>query len=288
LELLDAIESPVLPHSDAAAYPPGELARLLSNGILGSPVQADRIPRPRRFGPGPDVDVHEGPVGPVGVVEDDDYHYEPIPLTDEDTWGYSISHPHLVEEIRKANSIDAKHFSYDNGLIRVGEKSVDGVGIVDVHLSVANSSRDSVLARCRRLTAISSHRPVVLLTPGPINLSREDLGILAFGHIVVVSLTTAAGEGHLRVNWEEAVAPATRAGGAPASVGPAEPDLERLIEGKPSVRIATAARYLQRSSGHVERLVRDGTLKRVGQGRPTQVSTASLRERKGTQEGPDL
>ncbi|MBZ5604696.1 MAG: hypothetical protein LAO79_20550 [Acidobacteriia bacterium] len=290
MKLVDSIELPVILHSEAASCSADELAGLRARGILRPPSKADRIPRPKRFGPGPDVDVHDGPAGQVGVVEDDDYHYEPIFLTDEDTWEYPISLPHLVDAIRRDNGIDGAHFRNDNGLISVGQRSVAGVGLVGVYLSLPNGSEDSVMARCRRLIPIVGERWIALLTPRILDLSREDLGILTTSRIVTISLMAAAGKGHFAVNWDEAFGHAARDAGAFASAGTAkgvEPDLERLIEGKQSVGIATAARYLERSSGQVERLVRDGVLKRVGQGRPTQVSTASLRTRKGTQEEPD-
>jgi len=290
LTLLDTIESPVILHAETAAYPADELAVLRAKDVLLRPLKAERVPRPKRFGPGPDVEVHDGPTGPLGVTESEDFHYEPIPLTDEDTWEYPISLLHLVDAIRKDNGIDGTGFRNDNGLISVGQKSISGIGPIGAYLSLPNSSADSVMARCRRLVPIVGERYLALLTPCILDVSREDLGILTSSRIVAVSLMATAGEGHFTVNWDEAFGRAARDAGALASQGrntAVEPDLERLIEGKQSVGIATAARYLQRSSGQVERLVRDGTLKRVGEGRPTQVSTASLRKRKGTQNGTE-
>ena len=60
------------------------------------------------------------------------------------------------------------------------------------------------------------------------------------------------------------------------------PDPERLIEGKQRVGISTAARYLGLSHDHVRRLVQMRKLDRLGQGRPVQVTTASLKKYKGT------
>jgi hypothetical protein len=59
-------------------------------------------------------------------------------------------------------------------------------------------------------------------------------------------------------------------------------DLERLIHGKEHVAIVMAAKYLELTCGHVGRLVRQGTLVRVGQQRPMKISVASLRIYKGT------
>ena len=66
----------------------------------------------------------------------------------------------------------------------------------------------------------------------------------------------------------------------PAPGGPRAPDLERLLQGKKDVGIVTAAQYLERSRGHVQRLVRKGVLVRVGQQRPLKISVESLRRRK--------
>ena len=143
------------------------------------------------------------------------------------------------------------------------------------------------MARYRRLIPIVGERWIALLTPCILDLSREDLGILTSSRIVTISLMATAGNGHFKVNWDEAFGYGAPNAGVSALAGttkPVEPDLERLIEGKSDVGIATAARYLLRTSGHVQRLVREKRLKRIGQGRPIRVSTASLRERKGTDE----
>jgi hypothetical protein len=63
----------------------------------------------------------------------------------------------------------------------------------------------------------------------------------------------------------------------------ARPTVEwsRLIDGKETVDVGVAARYLELNLDHVRRLVRTGKLTRVGQGRPIRVSTTSLRDYKG-------
>jgi hypothetical protein len=289
LSLVDRIESPTISHAKALGYSAVALAELVSNRVLGQRFQAAKIPRPARFGSGDDLIVRETSCGLFGVVEENDF-IEPLPLEEDDRWLYEISLPHIVNAIRKDNGIDGTEFRNDGGLISVGQRAVAGVGIVDVYLSLPNSSEDSVMARCRRLIPIVGERWLALLTPSILDLSREDLGILNSSRIVTISLMAAAGKGHFTVNWDEAFGLAIRGAGALAPAGrtmAVQPDLEQLIEGKQSVRIATAARYLQRTSGHVERLVRAGELKRIGQGRPIQVSTGSLRTRKGTQKEPD-
>jgi hypothetical protein len=284
LTLLDTIESPVILHSEATAYPADELAVLRANDVLLPSLKANRVPRPKRYGPGPDVNVHYGPTGLVGVVEDDDFHYEPIPLTDADIWQYPVSLPHLVDAIRKDNGIDGARFRNENGLISVGQRSVAGVGLVGVYLSLPNSSADSVLARCRRLIPMAGERWIALLTPRILDLSREDLGILISSRIITISLMAAVGNGHFTVNWDEAFGRVDA--GIPASVGSAGvgPDLERLVQAKLHVNVAMAAKYLERTSDHVRRLVASGDLVRLGRGRPLKISVESLRVYKGTAE----
>ena len=59
-------------------------------------------------------------------------------------------------------------------------------------------------------------------------------------------------------------------------------DPERLIAEKDRVGVPAAARYLDRTEDHVLRLLREKKLEQLGQGKPKQVSTASLRKYKGT------
>ena len=146
--------------------------------------------------------------------------------------------------------------------------------------SLPNGSEDSVMARCRRLVPIVGERWVGLLTPRVLDMSREDLGILTSSRIVTISLMGAAGKGHLKVNWDEAFRrddPVSSTG-----IGVVGGDLERFIQGKEHVGIVTAATYLERSREHIRRLVRNGDLVRLGQGRPMKISVESLRAYKGT------
>jgi excisionase family DNA binding protein len=66
-----------------------------------------------------------------------------------------------------------------------------------------------------------------------------------------------------------------------SSSGTVQADLQRLIEGKETIEVSTAARYLELSLDHVRRLAREEKLTRVGRGRPMKISTKSLREYKG-------
>lgn len=66
-----------------------------------------------------------------------------------------------------------------------------------------------------------------------------------------------------------------------SSIAKVQVDLQRLIEGKETIEISAAARYLELSLDHVRRLVRKGKLTRAGCGRPVKISTRSLRDYKG-------
>lgn len=276
---VDRIESATISHTTAISYSAEALAELVSNGILGQRFRAAKIPRPTRFGAGDDLDVRETSQGIFGVADVDDF-IEPLPLIEDDRSLYPISLPHLVDAIRKDNNIDGTGCRNDGGLISIGQKSIAGVGSVGVHLSLPNSSEDSVMARCRRLVPIAGDGWIALLTPGALDLFREDLGILTSSRIVTISLMGAAGKGHLKVNWDEAFRrddPVSSDG--VAVVGR---DLERLIQGEEHVGIVKAATYLELSIEHIRRLVRKGKLVRLGQGRPMKISVKSLRVYKGT------
>jgi hypothetical protein len=144
-----------------------------------------------------------------------------------------------------------------------------------------NSNEDSVMARCRRLTGIAVERRVALLTPGPLDFSTEDRRILSSCGIVTASLMASSGHGHLSVDWDKGFVSAATPVELPVSGGAAAPNLERLIQGNNQVDVATAARYLKLTVDHVRRLARTGKLTRVGERRPIQVLTASLRKYKG-------
>ena len=199
LRLLDTIESPVILHSAATAYPADELASLRASGVVGLPLRADRVPRPKRYGPGPHVDVNDGLMGLVGVVEDDNFHYEPIPLTDEDTWEYPISLPRLVDVIRTDNGITASGFRNDDGLISIGTKSVNNAGVFSVYLSLPNENEQAVLARCARLHAPGVRQNAVILIANAPAFSPEARSILA--DIQVLSLWEPAESGTLTLDW---------------------------------------------------------------------------------------
>jgi flavin-binding protein dodecin len=165
------------------------------------PLKAERVPRPKRFGPGPDVKVHDGPTGPLGVTESEDFHYEPIPLTDEDTWEYPISLPHFVDGIRSDNGINGSGFDNDNGLIPLGTKAVGPSDPAWVYLSLPNGNEQAVLARCARLRVPNAQQKTFLLLPQGIAFSSEARRILRDSNVRALSLWEPAATGSLAVDW---------------------------------------------------------------------------------------
>ncbi len=276
LALVDQIESPTIPYYSILHFSSEQLDRLVSDKILFKGPDASEIPRPERFGPGHDLTIVRTAKGIEGVAAEGDY-FPPVQLSEDDVRQYEVSLAHLVDAIRRDSGIEGKSYRNDNGLIFVGQKPVAGVGSIDVYFSVPNSNEDSVMARCRRLVGIADDRRIALLTPSILDLSGEDRRSL--DRIVTISLMTGAREGNLKVNWEETFLSVATTG--PDASGP---NLERLIQGKEWVNVVVAARYLERTSDHVRRLVASGTLVRLGRGRPLKISVASLRIYKGTAE----
>jgi hypothetical protein len=149
----------------------------------------------------------------LGITEDDDYHYEPISLTDEDTWEYSILLPHLVDGIRSDNGIEGSGFENDRGLIPLGTKTVGAHKPTWVYLSLPNGSEQAVLARCARLQVLDAQQETSLLLPQAIAFSSEARRILRDCNVHAFTLWEAAGTGSLAVDWAAASASIPAAGG---------------------------------------------------------------------------
>lgn len=202
LRLLNFIESPVL-HGSTLDGDTVVAARLVADGVLKETGGATEIPRPRRFGPGADLAVRRTAQGLFGVADGDDF-CQPVPLEEEDLRQYAVSAAGLVEKLRRESGIAGEGFHADGGLVSVGEKSVDGFGVVDVYLSFPNEHPDVVLGRLRRLENPHGRR-VVLLTPGPVPQVTEHRRILADAGIVLVSLQSVAQGDTLVLNWHSAL-----------------------------------------------------------------------------------
>jgi hypothetical protein len=135
-------------------------------------------------------------------------------LTDEDTWEYSISLPHLVDGIRSDNGIEGSGFDNDRGLIPLGTKTVGAHNPTWVYLSLPNGSEQAVLARCARLQVLDTQQETSLLLPQGIAFSSEARRILRDFNVHAFSLWEAAGAGSLAVDWAATSASIPAAGGA--------------------------------------------------------------------------
>lgn len=204
LDLLDQVDCPVISHRFASAFGVEALDALVSQGVLRDTARAMEIPRPERFGPGPDLVVRETAQGLFGVADADDY-FEPIPLIEADVRQFEVMAFGIVDKIRKENGIAGRGFLNDNGLVSVGQKSVDGAGIVDVYLSFPNHTEDAVIARCRRLAGLDPQRRVVMLMPADASLSTEAAQILASSRLTTFVLTPFAAGGRLALDWHAAL-----------------------------------------------------------------------------------
>ncbi len=202
LRLLNLIESPVL-HCSALDGDPVVAARLVADGVLKETGGATEIPRPRRYGPGADLAVRRTSQGLFGVADGEDF-CQPVPLEEEDLRQYAVSAAGLVEKLRRESGITWEEYRADDGLVSVGEKSLDGFGVVDVYLSFPNEHPDMVLGRLKRLENPHGRR-VVLLTPGPVPQLTEHRRILADAGIVLVSLLRVAQGDTLVLNWQSVV-----------------------------------------------------------------------------------
>lgn len=199
LRLLNLVESPVLHCADLDAEPMVAM-RLVADGVLKETTAATEIPRPRRYGPGEDLVVRRTSRGLFGVADGDDF-CQPVPLEEDDVRQYAVWAAGLVEKLRRENGITGEGFLNDDGLVSVGEKSLDGIGVVDVYLSFPNEHPDVVLGRLKRLENPRGRR-VVLLTPGPIPRLTELRRILTDAGIVHASLLSVAQGDALVLNWQ--------------------------------------------------------------------------------------
>lgn len=202
LRLLNLVESPVL-HCSALDGDPAVVEQLVADGVLNETGGAAEIPRPGRYGPGADLVVRRTAQGLYGVADGDDF-CQPVPLEEDDVRQYAVSAAGLVEKLRRENGITGEGFLTDDGLVSVGEKSLDGLGVVDVYLSFPNEHPDVVLGRLKRLENPHGRR-VVLLTPGPVPQVTEHRRILADAGIVLVSLLIVAQGDTLVLNWHSAL-----------------------------------------------------------------------------------
>lgn len=148
------------------------------------------------------VTVQNTTQGKFGVAGEEDEYFDPIPLGDDDDRQYSVSIPKFVEALRKENGINGVGDATTSGMIPVGQKSLDGYGIVDVYVSLPNTEIANVTTRCLSLLRPTGIKKVAVLVPCPLRLSSHERQLLDARGIVLISLSPSAEEGKLAVEWE--------------------------------------------------------------------------------------
>jgi hypothetical protein len=201
LTRLDQLESPLFLGRELEAFPPSELAALMSEGLLRETTKASEIPRPAHLPAGGDLVVRQTSRGLFGVADEDDY-FDPIPLTYDDVRQYEVSLPKLAARIRLENGISGSGYENHGGLIPLGQKGIDGVGTTDVYLALRNEDESAVRSHCRRLERSPGAQKVILLTPRGVSLSPEGRRVLDNTGVVVTSLMDAAAKGTLALTWD--------------------------------------------------------------------------------------
>lgn len=204
LTRLDQIERPVFRHRELERFPPEQLKALLSEGILRETSKATEIPRPVQLPVGDDIIVRQTAKGLFGVADEDDY-FDPIPLTEDDVRQYEVSLPKLAARIRRENNINGTGSENHNGLVPLGQKTIDALGTVDVYLSLPNEDESVLLSRCQRLERPTGSQRIILVTPRGASVSPEGRKVLDSAGVVLASLMAAAAKGGLALDWNNMV-----------------------------------------------------------------------------------
>ena len=176
----------------------------MSEGILHETSKATEIPRPVHLPAGDDLIVRQTAKGLFGVADEDDY-FDPIPLTEDDVRQYEVSLPKLAARIRRENDINGTGSENHNGLVPLGQKTIDALGTVDVYLSLPNEDESVLLSRCQRLERPTGSQRIILVTPRGASVSPEGRKVLDSAGVVLASLMAAAAKGGLALDWNNMV-----------------------------------------------------------------------------------
>lgn len=187
-------------HREIEGYLATDIKTLMRQGVLVAASPAERVLlRSGRYA-GRSVVVRKTTRGWYGGDEEDAF-FSPVPLVEDDIRQYTIGIPALVAMLRRQNDIEGGDYAEEYGLISVGRRHVDGVGAVDVYLSLANYDTDVFAARCRHLRTPFGVAKTVLLVPFAVTLSATVGNSLDAAGIVIASLWQAAQEGSLAIKW---------------------------------------------------------------------------------------
>jgi len=200
LQRLDQIECPVFFHREFERFSDEELRALRAEGILRETSRATEIPRPKHLPPGGDLIVRQTSKGMFGVANEDNY-FDPIPLTEDDIRQYDVSLPKLAAAIRRDNGISGSGLENHDGLIPLGQKSVEGIGSLNVYFSIMNADQKDFLSRCQRLERSPRSQRIAMLTPRGVALSPEGRRILDASGIIVAAMDNALDLRSFSIDW---------------------------------------------------------------------------------------
>lgn len=189
-------------HRELERFPAGDLEALVSDGLLRETSRTTEVPRPAHLPGRGDLLVRQTSRGLFGVADEDDY-FDPIPLTEADVRQYELSVPKLVTRIRRENAISGAGFERRDGLISLGQKTINGLGTVDVYLSIPNEDEVVLVSRCWRLAAPARPQRTVLMTPQGASLSAEGRRDIDSASVIVLSMADAAANGSCAVDWSD-------------------------------------------------------------------------------------
>ena len=191
-------------YRELETFPTGDLAALVSEGLLRETSKATEIPRHAHLPVGSDLIVRQTSKGLFGVADADDY-FDPIPLTEDDVRQYAVSVPKLAVRIRRENRINGSGSENHNGLIPLGQKTINALGTVDVYLSLPNEDESVLLSRCQRLERPVGSQTIILVTPRGLSVSPEGRRVLDATGVILVSLAEASMKGSLALDWNHVV-----------------------------------------------------------------------------------
>lgn len=194
---LASLVTPTLSQFDANRYPSEQLEHLIRDGVLHRQIDTQEITHPK-YGR---VAICQTTTGTWAVpCEDEERPFAPIRVLPEDAWVYSIPAPYVVEHLRRVNGIVGTGAIGIRGMQSVGQKHLDGFGLLELYVYFPLTDPDAFRNECLLLKAADAKR-VVVLTPMPAPLSPTDR-LLIDGHgVSVISLLPFADEGHLKIDW---------------------------------------------------------------------------------------
>lgn len=205
LHRLHSLEAPILTHREMANFPRRERKALERSRVLDRAPDADEIPDPRFPSSGRLVAVRATARGLFAVAGEDDEYFDPIPIAEDDVRQYSVSVPKLVELIRNQNGIQGDGVPAEVGLIPLGQKTIEGYGIVEVYFSLPNVIAREFAARGLSVVAPTGTKKLIILLPCPVPLSSPERQLLDARGVVLIALSPIADNGSLVVDWDAQV-----------------------------------------------------------------------------------